>query len=102
MEQFLRFLPVLIGVGGFIGLGLFFIWMDKIEKRKMTETRRNERMSQIELEAELTSLNDLKSSMQKERVPECEHDWQFDGQTMTSVRWTCTKCHKTKLNGLEV
>lgn len=38
----------------------------------------------------------------KNPIPECEHDWQRDGQTMTSVRWTCTKCRKTKLNGLEV
>jgi len=28
----------------------------------------------------------------------CDHDWQPDGQTMTVVRWTCTKCHKTKLS----
>ena len=32
----------------------------------------------------------------------CDHDWQPDGQTMTAVRWTCTKCHKTKLKGLEI
>jgi len=34
--------------------------------------------------------------------PTCGHDWQFDGQTMTAVRWTCTKCHKTQLNGLDI
>lgn len=22
----------------------------------------------------------------------CDHDWQRDGQTMTAVRWTCSKC----------
>ncbi|MDD2685577.1 MAG: hypothetical protein PHY62_05420 [Gallionella sp.] len=27
----------------------------------------------------------------------CEHDWQMDGQTMTAVRWTCSKCFKTEL-----
>lgn len=26
----------------------------------------------------------------------CEHDWQMDGQTMTAIRWTCSKCFKTK------
>lgn len=32
----------------------------------------------------------------------CDHNWQPDGQTLTAVRWTCTKCHKTQLNGLEM
>lgn len=32
----------------------------------------------------------------------CDHDWQPDGQTMTSVRWACTKCHKTQSSGLEI
>ena len=36
------------------------------------------------------------------REPICDHDWQPDGQTMTAVRWTCTKCRKTKLNGLDI
>ncbi len=27
----------------------------------------------------------------------CCHDWQRDGQTMMSVRWTCAKCGKTEL-----
>ena len=27
----------------------------------------------------------------------CDHDWQMDGQTMTAVRWTCSKCFKTEL-----
>lgn len=22
----------------------------------------------------------------------CAHDWQRDGQTMTAIRWTCTRC----------
>jgi hypothetical protein len=35
MAQFLRFLPVLIGVGVFIGFGMSFIWMDKIERRRL-------------------------------------------------------------------
>ena len=34
--------------------------------------------------------------------PICDHDWQPDGQTITAVRLTCTKCHKTKLNGLDI
>ncbi len=36
------------------------------------------------------------------RDPICDHDWQSDGQTMTAVRWTCTKCYKTKLSGLDI
>ncbi len=32
----------------------------------------------------------------------CDHDWQFDGQTYTAVRWTCTKCFKTKLDGIDI
>lgn len=36
------------------------------------------------------------------KKPICDHDWQPDGQTMTAVRLTCTKCHKTLLNGLEI
>lgn len=32
----------------------------------------------------------------------CDHDWQPDGQTMTAVRYTCTKCHKSKLSGLDI
>ncbi len=32
MNKFLQFLPVLIGVGTFIGLGLLAIWADKREK----------------------------------------------------------------------
>lgn len=27
----------------------------------------------------------------------CDHNWERDGQTMTAVRWTCTKCFKTEL-----
>lgn len=27
----------------------------------------------------------------------CDHDWQWDGQTMSAVRWTCTKCGKSEL-----
>lgn len=76
MNQLFRFLPVLIAVGVFIGLGLLFIWMSKLEKHKAAGVRSYERM--------------------------CDHDWQPDGQTMTAVRWTCTKCKKTKLNGLDI
>lgn len=50
--QFLRFLPVLIAVGIFIGLGLLFIWISELEKRKEIEARYNERIAQIESEAE--------------------------------------------------
>lgn len=32
------------------------------------------------------------------RPESCEHDWQRDGQTMMSVRWTCTKCGKSELS----
>ncbi len=27
----------------------------------------------------------------------CEHEWGWDGQTMTAVRWTCAKCGKSEL-----
>ena len=33
------------------------------------------------------------------RQASCKHDWHFDGQTMTAVRWTCSKCFKTKMVG---
>ena len=29
--------------------------------------------------------------------PDCNHDWQRDGQTMTAIRWTCTRCGKSEL-----
>lgn len=32
-----------------------------------------------------------------EKQATCDHDWELDGQTMTCVRWTCTKCFKTEL-----
>lgn len=32
-----------------------------------------------------------------EKQATCDHNWERDGQTMTSVRWTCTKCLKTEL-----
>ena len=32
------------------------------------------------------------------RQESCEHDWQRDGQTMMSIRWTCTKCGKRELS----
>lgn len=32
----------------------------------------------------------------------CDHDWQPDGQTMTAVRYTCTKCHQSKLSGIDI
>lgn len=35
---------------------------------------------------------------ESEERAECDHDWQPDGQTMTAVRWTCTKCQKTRLS----
>lgn len=30
----------------------------------------------------------------------CDHEWSWDGQTMTAVRWTCSKCGKTVLHGM--
>lgn len=42
---------------------------------------------------------DIEWIVQEEK---CDHDWQPDGQTMTAVRYTCTKCHKSKLNGLDI
>lgn len=31
------------------------------------------------------------------RQAACDHAWERDGQTLTAVRWTCSKCFKTKL-----
>jgi hypothetical protein len=31
------------------------------------------------------------------RQSNCKHDWEWDGQTLTAVRWTCRKCKKTEL-----
>lgn len=36
------------------------------------------------------------TSLAKQAV--CDHDWTPDGQTLTAVRWTCSKCYKTKLS----
>lgn len=53
--------------------------------------------------SELVAQGDSKTSAQKMVQDQiCEHDWQPDGQTMTAVRWACTKCHKTKLTGLDI
>jgi hypothetical protein len=32
-----------------------------------------------------------------EKQTSCDHNWERDGQTMTAMRWTCTKCIKTEL-----
>lgn len=31
------------------------------------------------------------------RQATCDHDWEFDGQTLMAVRWTCSKCLKTEM-----
>ncbi len=38
----------------------------------------------------------------KEKQESCNHSWEPDGQTMTSVRWTCRKCGKSKLSGIDI
>ncbi len=38
----------------------------------------------------------------KEKQESCNHIWERDGQTMTSVRWTCRKCGKSKLSGIDI
>lgn len=32
------------------------------------------------------------------RQATCDHSWERDGQTLTAVRWVCTKCYETKLS----
>lgn len=32
----------------------------------------------------------------------CNHDWRRDGQTMMSIRWTCAKCEKSMMKGIEL
>lgn len=32
----------------------------------------------------------------------CKHDWQPDGQTLTAVRYTCTKCKKSEWGGIDI
>jgi hypothetical protein len=39
--------------------------------------------------------SDAKTPLDRQAV--CDHDWQRDGQTLTAIRWTCTKCLKTEL-----
>lgn len=65
---------------------------------KKSKYKLNELIAQCDINA--PAPKDVAEWDMQER--ECEHDWQPDGQTMTSVRWTCTKCHKTKQNGIEV
>jgi ParB/Sulfiredoxin domain len=38
----------------------------------------------------------------QEKQATCEHEWERDGQTMTAVRWTCTKCGRSELRGLDI
>lgn len=65
---------------------------------KKPKYKLNELLAQCDLNAPVPK--DV--SVWEMQEPICEHDWQPDGQTMTSVRWTCTKCHKTQLNGPDI
>ena len=38
----------------------------------------------------------------RDKQENCEHEWQRDGQTMTAQRWTCRKCGKTQLAGIDI
>ncbi len=38
----------------------------------------------------------------EEKQETCDHDWQPDGQTMTAVRWTCSRCGKSELRGVDI
>lgn len=47
--------------------------------------------------AEAALPNRPEATTDEQSKASCEHDWQRDGQTMMSVRWTCCKCGKTML-----
>ena len=44
-----------------------------------------------------TYAHDFEIFMTQSGMYKCDHDWQRDGQTMMSIRWTCSKCKKTEL-----
>lgn len=33
------------------------------------------------------------------RQRRCSHNWEFDGQTLTANRWTCSRCGKSEFRG---
>ncbi len=38
----------------------------------------------------------------KEKQATCKHEWEPDGQTLTSVQWTCSKCRKTIVSSIDI
>jgi len=66
----------------------------------MKKTTRKFGESEFQREPKAPVLKKEADSIARDSI--CDHNWQPDGQTMTAVRWTCTKCRKTKLNGLDI
>lgn len=54
-----------------------------------------QRMKRAEAATGFTTPFGMLTSTVKQR--RCSHVWEDDGQTMTAIRWTCTKCGKTEL-----
>ncbi len=38
----------------------------------------------------------------KEKQESCDHNWEEDGQTLTSVKYSCTKCFKIRRSGIDI
>ncbi len=38
----------------------------------------------------------------KAKQESCDHDWQDDGQTLTSVQYFCPKCFKIRRSGIDI
>lgn len=55
------------------------------------------RKQEVDAKMAFTTAFGVKTSAAKQR--RCTHDWQQDGQTMTAIRWTCSKCGKSDLRG---
>ena len=65
----------------------------KIEKIRTTRQAIYHAWRQTKLKNRVARLLKRKSEPFKlPGDPNCEHDWQRDGQTYSAVRWTCSKC----------
>lgn len=73
-------------------------YVDMVENMKKTTSKSSNLVAKRDPNAQQPK--DVSDSMTKDQI--CDHDWQPDGQTMTSVRYICIKCHKTQMNGLEI
>lgn len=50
------------------------------------------RRRQTKLSGKLKKIMGFQARIEFPGDPDCEHDWQRDGQTLTGIRWTCAKC----------